>query len=254
MKLLKKLSIVAVEVVLSLALTNVAQAASFISTDKLEYREGNSRLGFLIPFPSRFQQVYDASQFGSVPLKISQIALRPDESNSTPFDVTIKDIEFYFATTTKKPDGLSYVFDENISADYTKVFDGEWKVSSQNTGTIGKPKNFDIILNFTQPFIYDPRKGNLLLEYKKFTSEITGNRFDSEFVLGDSISTVIGAGDANAISANPQFSSTLGLVTQFKVTPISEPSTFFSSILMASFLGIAKLKTHRLQQREVHSS
>ncbi|MFN6560879.1 MAG: hypothetical protein RMY28_013985 [Nostoc sp. ChiSLP01] len=251
MKIFKKLSIITARVVLlSLAFPNVAQAASFISTDGLGNREGNSRLGFLIPFPSRFQQVYDASQFGSAPIEISQIALRPDESNLTPFDFTVEDIEFYFSTTTKNPDALSSVFEENIGANYTKVFDEEWKASSQNTGLAGSPKDFDIVLNFTKPFIYDPREGNLLLEYKKFTSEITGNRFDSEFLLGDSVSTVIAAGDANSINANPQFSSTLGLVTQFKVTPVPEPSTFLSSILVATFLGIAKLKTHRSQQKK----
>src|SRR5689334_2555976 len=107
MKIFKKLSIITVRVVLvSLAFPSVAEAASFISTDGLGNREGNSRLGFLIPFPSRFQQVYDASQFGSAPIEISQIALRPDESNLTPFDFTVKDIEFYFSTTTKNPDAL----------------------------------------------------------------------------------------------------------------------------------------------------
>ncbi|ACC80693.1 hypothetical protein [Nostoc punctiforme] len=251
MRILNKLSMLTVEVaLLSVGITNAAQAASFISTDQLENREGNSRLGFLIPFPSRFQQVYDASQFGSAPIEISQIALRPDESNTTPFDFTIEDIEFYLSTTTRDSDALSSVFEENISANYTKVFDGEWKASSENIGLAGSPKNFDIVLNFTKPFIYDPREGNLLLEYKKFTPEITGNRFDSEFVLGDSVSTVIAAGDANAVNANPRFSSTLGLATQFKVTAIPEPSSFISSILVASFLGISKLKTQRSRQNK----
>ncbi|MDF5727704.1 MAG: hypothetical protein PUP92_06600 [Rhizonema sp. PD38] len=251
MGILNKLSILAIEIsFLSLGFTTVAQAASFITTDNLQNREGNSSLGFLVPFPSRFQQVYSNSQFGSKPLEISQIALRPDAEVSEPFDFTIGDIQFYLSTTSRNPDELSSHFEENLGSDYTQVFDGEWKISSKNIASSGGIKNFDIVLNFLKPFIYDPTKGNLLLEYKKFTPEITGSKFDSEFVFDDSISTEIAAGDANALNAAPQFSSTLGLVTQFKVTSVPEPSSLLSSTLIVTFLSVATLKFQRTRRKK----
>jgi hypothetical protein len=254
MKILRKLSMIAVEVtLLSLGINNVAKASYFITPDNLQNQEGNSEIGFLVPYPSIFQQVYNASQFGSTPLEITQIAFRPDSSNLTPFNFTIGDIQFYFATTNGSADNLSSTFADNITANYTEVFDGTWTISSQNTLLPNSTKAFDIILNLTTPFIYDPNQGNLLLEYKKYTPETTGFIFDSETVYGDSISTEIAAGDANATVADPNFSSTMGLVTQFEVTPlpeysVPESSPLLSTILFAGILGLFHLKFKHLRQ------
>jgi hypothetical protein len=214
-----------------------ADAATIIAPNNLATKPGNFPGGFLTPTPSRLQQVYAASQFGSKPLKISQVALRPSSTNPLPFDFTIENIQFNLSTTLNNPDALNTNFAVNVGNDNTQVFNGTLKGSTTNSQAVGGTQNFDILIPFSNPFIYNPSQGNLLLDVKKFSSEVTGSIFDGEFTLGDAVSTLIAVGDANAAIANPRFSSTLGFVTQFTATPIPESSSFLGTLAVVVLSG-----------------
>jgi hypothetical protein len=90
------------------------------------------------------------------------------------------------------------------------------------------------LINLQNPFIYDPAKGNLLLDVRNFQGGNLGFSLDAEVTDGDGVSRVWTNGDipggvdspVGTTAANTL--STLGLVTRFTVTPatpVPEPST-----------------------------
>src|SRR5262249_31928739 len=93
-------------------------------------------------------------------------------------------------------------------------------LSTQNTGPVEGPKDFDIVVHFTTPFIYNPAEGNLLLDVSSFTQAFFV-AMDAENTPGDSVSRVFQF-PVDATVAQPQDS--YGLVTQFVYTPISAPA------------------------------
>jgi len=123
----------------------------------------------IIPFAERstfrYQQVYDQSQFPSVPLFISAISFRSDVAfGPQRFGLTsFAAIDFNLSTTTKRPDSLSLTFAENVGSDDTTVFSGPLSLASIGLG------RFDITVPIA-PFLYDPRLGNLLLDVRRFPS------------------------------------------------------------------------------------
>ncbi len=200
----------------------VAHAAVIVVPNTLETTEGNVFTAFPFSlsgnFPPRYQQVFAASEFTSLsgPKFITQIAFRPD--GDTRFgsafpETTIPNIQINLSTTSKAPDGLDTIFDNNVGSDDTEVFNGSLPLSSSYTGPPGEPKDFDIVIPLTTPFRYDPSLGNLLLDVRNSSREMpTTTNFDAQFDFADSISRVLVLGP----SVIP---GTIGLVTQFTTSP-----------------------------------
>ena len=65
------------------------------------------------------------------------------------------------------------MFADNIGTNVTTVFSGSLPLSSQYAGPAGGPKAFDMVVNFTTPFVYNPSSGNLLLDIQDFSGEAT---------------------------------------------------------------------------------
>ena len=63
---------------------------------------------------------------------------------------------------------------------------GPLALSSAFTGPTGGPKDFDIVINFTTPFLYNPFLGNLLLDVRNFGGGLT-TQFDAQFTAGDAV-------------------------------------------------------------------
>jgi len=168
----------------------------------------------------RYQQVYSKFEFptGS-PLLITRIVFRPsgmDGSNpggGAAFSATIPNIQINLSTTLAIPDGLSQTFANNVGSDDTVVFNGALALSSSFVGPLTGPKDFDIVINLTSPFLYNPAEGNLLLDVRNF-SNTTTVFFDLEF-SDDSISRVFSIGNGFVNSPTGQTDSA-GLVTRFE--------------------------------------
>jgi hypothetical protein len=199
-----------------------AARADIIVPNSLSAVEGNGNNHF--PFdstsPQRYQQVYASSQFGSGGF-ITQLAFRPDGLVGHAFSVTIGNIQIDLSTTLAAPDALSSTFASNVGPDDTIVFSGPLNFSSSFTGPVGGPKAFDIVIDLTTPFFYNPAAGNLLLDVRNFSGEPSGlaGGFDSQFTAGDSISRALGD-----IAGSTAFViDTEGLVTEFTVTPEPGP-------------------------------
>ena len=121
----------------------------------------------------REQDVYGASYFPTQTIVITGIRFRPDAPTGLAFSNTISNIKFSLSSTTNAPYQLSSIFANNIGTNVTTVFSGSLPLSSQYAGPAGGPKAFDMVVNFTTPFVYNPSSGNLLLDIQDFSGEAT---------------------------------------------------------------------------------
>ena len=169
----------------------------------------------------RYQQVYGASDFGTVcnqvscsphnsPLLITAISFG-GTTNSAAITAFLPKLQIDFSTTQKAPDSLSPVFSDNVGANNKVVYSGSWSVAS---GT----------LQLQQPFLYDPSMGNLLMDVRNFQTTVPNSmgimRLAAVNTLGDTTSFVA----QNDVNATSGITETLGLWTRFTVTPVPEPN------------------------------
>jgi len=187
---------------------------------------GNNIFPFDIQPPAfdsqRYEQVYGASDFGSSTLLITGLAFRPDAQFGSAFSTTLTNLSIFLMTTRNAPDGLSAVFADNEGADKMLVHSGSLSLSSADIGPPGGPKAFDIIINLTTAFLYNPASGNLLLEVQNFSGGAT-TAFDGENMFGDPVSRVVTL-DVNGVNDTTGSADTFGLVTEFlAVSVVPEP-------------------------------
>jgi Immunoglobulin domain/Cohesin domain len=117
----------------------------------------------------REQTVYSASQFPGYPIIISDLRWRPDSSVGGPVTTTISNLQVSLSTTVNGPDQLNPIFAQNFGPDNIVVFSGAMNVTSSFTTLANGTKAFDIDLPLQTPFLFDPSKGNLLIDWRNFT-------------------------------------------------------------------------------------
>lgn len=120
--------------------------------------------------PGREQVVYAAPLFPSNPMVITEMRYRPDATlgGAGPFSVTHSEIQVRMSTTSRSASQLDLDFSNNTGPDELLVYKGAWVYESQFSGPGSGPKAFDIHLKLQTPFIYDPIKGNLLVDLRNF--------------------------------------------------------------------------------------
>jgi hypothetical protein len=237
-----------------------AHAGLVVVPNNLATVNGGDNNGF--PFnignsSQRYQQVYSASQFSAFggPQTITQIGFRPSADRfGNAFSSTLPNIQIDLSTTSKAVNGLSSVFANNVGPDDTVVFSGALALSSQATGPPQGPKDFDILINLTTPFLYDPSKGNLLLDVRNFVGGTT-DQFDAkEFPLPNTSSRVWSQGGINSTFG---LADSWALVTQFQFGPAAVPSADVGGVpepgslalLAVGLAGLVGYGWHRRRQR-----
>jgi hypothetical protein len=193
-------------------------------------------------FTMRYQQVYNATDFrirapdGGY---LTEIWFRPDAELGRLANTTLQSIQVNLSTTSRAADSLSPLFADNIGLDETVVF-GPGPLRVLTGGT----PSFDVSIRLTQPFLYDPHAGNLLLDIRNSGGGVT-TYLDATGVVGDSVSRVyaLGVGSASGTA------DTLGLVTGFSITPVPEPAgpLLFAAGLLA-FSGYAWRRKDRARR------
>jgi hypothetical protein len=191
-----------------------------------EWSTAQADTGNLFPLfssqPIRYQQVFDAGQFSRLTPGgglINRIAFR-GHGPGTPFTGTVPQLQVNLSTTNKSPDNLSSTFAENVGPDDTQVFSGPLQTAVTFTGN---PTNFEVVINFTTPFNYDPAKGNLLLDVRNAQGGVEVPPLDQELdgtnATGDSVSRVYNYGNVAATAAGQtggvDEKDTYGLITHF---------------------------------------
>lgn len=188
---------------------------------------GNNSIRYQQVFtPLGMPQIYGAQAFW-----ISGMIFRQDEAAFGNYRADIN-FQVNLATTSRRPDGLSTLFADNVGTDDLAVFPRTTMTIVASPGHYSSP-----VIEFTQPFYYDTRAGNLLLDVRYFGStpfpELT--RLDAVNFPDDDTSRIW----ANSVGATSGTADSLGLVLGFYVTPIPEPATATLLICGAAVLGLA---------------
>jgi hypothetical protein len=159
----------------------------------------------------RYQQVYAASEFTcpGVERIITKVAFRPDAIVGYPFSTTLANVGIAMSTTVLPPDALHISFSANEGDDATQVHSGSLPLSSAFTG--GPSRDFDIEIPLQNSFVYDPTRGNLLLDVANFADGVSAF-FDAVSGSADPVSRVY-ASDVNAATGS---TDTVGLVTKLE--------------------------------------
>jgi hypothetical protein len=200
--------------------------------------EGNSSSGDLfINGAARTVQVYSASEFnfsGAPSGRIDSVSFRLESGTGAIGTTYLFNIGL--STTTRSPDSLSPVFDENGGLDGITVRAGTLGVFAPNTGA--SPRPFELRIVFTTPFFYDPSRGNLAVSIAALGSRDI--LLDAQLASGDSVGRVYGP---NALSGTVD---SLGLITQFEITPVPEPSAILLGLTGWFLLGTRVWKRRRV--------
>ena len=215
----------AAAVVLVAAATSTAQVVVPSSLTSSEACANNlapfSSGNFGVANPTRYQQVYAASEFAGVgpTFTIGQISFRGDSALSGTPCGSISDLEIRLSTTSAAVDGLNATFDSNVGSDETLVYDGAF---SDCYGDPGTPRPFDLTIVLQTPFNYSPADGNLLVDIRIQGGATSGfYALDAAFAgpgggcggaTPDTVSRNRGTVDNDFTTGDPD---TIGLVTQF---------------------------------------
>ena len=164
-------------------------------------------------YKGEYQQAYTSSAF-SGPVTISAIGFAT--TGSAGLSVT-DTFTLGLSTTSASLSNLSTTYASNIGPDSKTVFSGTQTITSLSNGT------FDFLVTLATPFIYDPSKGNLLLDVNIASS--TGSSFVAFEATNDAVTSRV---YNSAGTGTPTFQASYGLVTAFTVTPLAsvpEPGT-----------------------------
>lgn len=165
----------------------------------------------------RLQEAYASSLFPQGPILITEIRFRPSGLYGSAFSATIADFQLNLSTFAGQPAQLGATFAANVGTDDTEVFHGPLSLSSSFTGPAGGPKDFDIIVPLTTPFLYDPSAGSLLVDIRNFSGgnisrvdagAAPDNRIRRMFRVGASTATS-GVGDNGADVLQISYSAAL---------------------------------------------
>lgn len=152
---------------------------------------------------TRYQQVYDASFFGSSPVLIDSLTFY---AASTTGETGNGDFTLSLSTTSAAVNGLSANMVDNLGADNTVIFSARLPAFSPL-----------LIFQLVQPFVYDPTQGNLLLDIT--LSGVT--QFKHAPYVAHNGGFV---GSSRMVNGNTAGTDGFGLVTTFGIVP--EPATW----------------------------
>src|SRR5580765_3766726 len=186
----------------------------------------------------RYQQVYSPKDFVSqvsAPQYLITGMVFTAGSAFGPDTVNIPSLQLRLSTSQHGPDALSTTFGQNVGLDEATVYSGSLQVQASSS-------EWGMRINLQQPFLYDPTKGNLLLDVQNFQTlptfpgQPSGQWYAATMTNMGDPSSSIWALNVNAANATRVTSESL--YTKFLITPIPEPT---SAILLLVGCGLVFL-------------
>lgn len=190
------------------------------------------------------QELYGSGQFFSVgsPLLIDQMAFRAAPGTGA-FSASAS-LNLFFSTSSRFPNTgggptslMSNTFADNIGPDNTLVYSGPMLFSSGGCAAGTTPCAWDMVINLTTPFLYNPVTGRLLADMQ-FTGFTGSGAFDIQSYSPSygTVAMIQGApGDAVGGGVGK-----LGLVTRFGYTAVPEPSCWSMLLLGGAAFGLLR--------------
>jgi len=194
----------------------------------------------------RSQELLGAGQFASVggPIRIDQLSFRAVPGTG-PVDFSMTSLNLYLSTSPKFPNTggplMSTTFADNVGPDNTLVFSGP--ISFHSSGCAGPAVcPFDINLNFTTPFLYNPTLGRLLLDLK--ATGYSGVDGETDAVIfpgpnGGSVASIVG-GLNDTTAGGFSFG---GDIVQLRYTSVPEPAS--GTVIFIGAAALALVRRYR---------
>lgn len=149
----------------------LAEVGTVLVPPGLENTEGSGSFASHDPPGSGFrsQDLYLADEFSSLPDGrgvLDGLAWRPDRTVRHPRVTFCSDSEIRLSTTEAEPaSGLSRTLGRNVGGDETLVYSGDLRLETDGAGPSSGPREFDYVVDFQKPFLYDSSQGNLLVDW-----------------------------------------------------------------------------------------
>jgi MYXO-CTERM domain-containing protein len=111
----------------------------------------------------------------------------------------------------------------------------------------GATKAFDVLINFTTPFTFDPSSGDLLFDVRNISGGAGFHYLDAEVTGGDVVSRDFAGGS----SATTGSLDTSGLVAQFTYTSTSAaaaapvPAAAWGGLALMGVVGLSQLRRRK---------
>ena len=192
----------------------------------------------------RAQTLLGSGQFASVggPILIDQLSFRAAPGTG-PVDFSMTSLNLYLSTSPKFPNTsgplMSTTFADNVGSDNTLVFSGPFTAAS--TGCAGPAVcPFDITLNFTTPFLYNPAQGRLLLDLNVTSYFGADGALDAVSFAGPNGGSVASVfGGLNDPTGSFDFS---GDIVQLRYTAVPEPTP--GALVFMGAAALALMRRH----------
>ena len=142
-----------------------AQTMVRVCPDYVEHFEGRGGDRYLAGYEDMHEQVlYDGAQIASVRALITAVAFRRDCDQGKAFQARKVHRRILVDHCPKGPDAVSGTFAQNLSPGAVKVFESSQVVFPPQPVCPAGPAAFTVVFPFSKPFLYERKKGNLLLD------------------------------------------------------------------------------------------
>ncbi len=174
------------------------------------------------------QDLWDKSQFGSVSgnIWITQLAFRL-KPNTGGISSTVTSASISMSTTALTTATMSTTFVTNRGGDYAQVASVAGPFWSSPGCTGSGPCPFDIIFNFSTPFVYNPANGNLLIEqqWTGYNASGTGQFDVQNYALSPPVAELVAI--PTAPTGTLEYSDN---VTRLTFSTVPEPASLATAV------------------------
>jgi hypothetical protein len=231
-------AVVSIAIAATTGTRTTAQVIGVVSPASTATVEGNADQTPAL-LPTRVQFLIPASDFANLPASHRRIVAfnnRADITQTQSLNWHNGDQRVWMSTTSLNT--LTTTFDNNHGADRTLVHDGSRPSPLLATGPAGGPRDFAPGTRLDTPFVYDPSKGNLLIEQLVY-----GTNTSAQATIDTQLTS-----QARLILGNPN-SPTGILLTEvpvFRFEFVPEPSTYVLAGMVLTFHLIGRRKQRGL--------